>query len=117
MSKNDVSLLVLTEPTIKRKICHAMIDDKSNQSMATPLICDFFKDNCTQESTYLLFTCSRTGRKMKNVSIESYDDSHSFRLPDVLECDPIPDVRNEIPPPTLLLITLTCVALNHSSHH
>lgn len=80
-----------------------MIDDQSNQSLATPLICDFFKNNCTQESTYLLSTCfgqtRRTGRKMKNVSIESYDGSHSFRLPDVLECDKIPDVRNEIPTP------------------
>lgn len=97
-----VRLYSQSQPS-KEKICYAMIDDQSNQSLATPLICDFFKDNCTQESTYLLSTCSgqtrRTGRKMKNVSIESYDGSHSFRLPDVLECDQIPDVRNEIPTP------------------
>lgn len=52
---------------------------------------------------YLLSTCSgqtrRTGRKLRNVNIESIDGSRSFHLPPVLECDQIPDVRNEIPTP------------------
>lgn len=87
----------------KETICYAMIDDQSNQSLATPSICDFFRENCTQESMYLLSTCSgqtrRTGRKLRNVNIESIDGSGSFHLPPVLECDQIPDVRNEIPTP------------------
>lgn len=87
----------------KKTSCYAMIDDQSNQSLATPSICDFFRENCTQESMYLLSTCSgqtrRTGRKLRNVNIESIDGSRSFHLPPVLECDQIPDVRNEIPTP------------------
>lgn len=43
----SVRLYSQSQPSIE-KICYAMIDDPSNQSLATPLICDYFKDNCTR---------------------------------------------------------------------
>lgn len=86
---------------------YAIIDEQSNRSLAKS---EFFtKLNIhSQEYDYLLSSCSGTesasGRKADNcIVVESLDGVDKFELPSVIECNNIPNMRNEIPVPEVAL--------------
>ena len=79
-----------------------VIDDQSNCSLAKPKLFDLLKlEGATTSCT--LRTCSGTsqvtGRRARNLIIESLDNAYSYALPVLTECDAIPDSREEIPSP------------------
>ena len=87
---------------------YAILDEQSNRSLAKPEL--FSKLHIKSELfEYTLKTCSDTvvksGRRAQNCVVESLDGSVSYRLPTLIECSQIPNIRDEIPSP--------CVAMHH----
>ncbi|XP_073714092.1 uncharacterized protein [Misgurnus anguillicaudatus] len=89
---------------------YAILDEQSNRSLART---EFFEDFQIKGSSfpYSLKTCAglkeTTGRRASGYIVESLDKSVSLRLPTLLECNQIPNVRSEIP---------TSDAAHHFSH-
>lgn len=85
---------------------HAIIDDQSNQSLATH---EFFGllNIDGPEVKYTLTTCSgrmvTAGRRAKDLIIRSIHDGTEYELPILIECDYIPHNRNEIPSPETVM--------------
>lgn len=79
-------------------------DEQSNCSLAKRDFFDRFSINKPVEP-YTLKTCSGvmevTGRRASNFVMESIDGKKVFSLPTLIECDMIPDDRNEIPSPAV----------------
>lgn len=79
-----------------------MLDDQSNITLASSRMFDLLGIN-GQETEYILTSCSgkiRTaGRKVNNLIIESLDQNVQLNLPTVIECNNLPENRNEIPTP------------------
>lgn len=92
------------------KRIYAIIDEQSNRSLARSEFFDMFNVQGTC-ALYTLKTCAgvveATGRRAHGFIIESADDEVSFPLPTLIECNSMPDNRNEIP---------TAVAALHHSH-
>ena len=82
-----------------------MIDDQSSHTLAVSHFFDSFNEN-GPETTYSLESCSglfnASGRACSGYIIESLDSSTTFHLPTVLECDDIPQNRDEIPSPDIM---------------
>ncbi|XP_052218042.1 uncharacterized protein LOC127835646 [Dreissena polymorpha] len=81
---------------------YAIIDDQSNRTLANSTFFD--KLACQSEVVqYNLKSCggARTshGRVARDCVIESWDGAYKFDFPSVLECDEVPNVREEIPRP------------------
>ncbi|XP_052078873.1 uncharacterized protein LOC127716663 [Mytilus californianus] len=78
---------------------YAIIDDQSNRSLAAP---EFFSLFNVQEETkdYMLSTCSgskvTSGKRGNGFVVKSVQDNTRFNLPELIECDNIPNNRNEI---------------------
>lgn len=96
---------VTVYPTGKREEArkmYAVIDEQSNKSLAKS---EFFRlFNITASSDpYTLKTCSGVttamGRRATNFMTESQDGRIQLPLPNLTECDMIPDDRKEIPSP------------------
>ena len=70
--------------------------------MAKSEFFDHFNEN-TQEIEYVLSSCSghvtTTGRQASGYIIESLDGSTKLSLPTLIECNQIPNIREEIPTP------------------
>ena len=84
---------------------YAIIDDQSNCSLGTSRLFELL--NLGGDSTqYTLRTCSGTtqakGRRAMDLVIESVDGSKHHNLPPIIECDAIPNNRDEIPTPESL---------------
>ncbi|XP_062584179.1 uncharacterized protein LOC134245966 [Saccostrea cucullata] len=83
----------------ERKV-YCLIDDQSNRSLASPSFFDAFNIR-GQETEYVLSTCTgrsvTSGRKASGYVVRSLDGSCTLTLPSLIECDEIPDNRNEIP--------------------
>lgn len=83
---------------------YAVLDDQSNRSLARP---EFFNHFGLFEkaSPYTLKTCSgvmeTAGRRATDFVVESYDGKIKVKLPTLIECEMIPDDRDEIPTPEL----------------
>lgn len=84
----------------KGKKIYAMLDDQSNKSLARTKFFDMLKIN-SPTLPYTLRTCSgmgeTAGRRATGYVIESADGAIKFSLPTLLECNLIPDNRDEIP--------------------
>ena len=81
---------------------YAVIDDQSNRSLVSPKFFDLF--NVQADSTvYTLSSCggtiTTTGRKASGFMVESFDGSCTLDLPTLIECENVPNVREEIPTP------------------
>ena len=81
---------------------YAIIDDQSNCSLGTSRLFELL--NLGGDSTqYTLRTCSgmtqAKGRRAMDLVIESVDGSKHHNLPPIIECDAIPNNRDEIPIP------------------
>ena len=79
---------------------YVIIDDQSNCSLGTPRLFELLnlRGDATQ---YTLRTCSGTtqakGRKAIDLVLESVDGSKHHNLPPIVDCDAIPNNRDEIP--------------------
>ncbi|XP_061886479.1 uncharacterized protein LOC133637538 [Entelurus aequoreus] len=81
---------------------YAMLDDQSNLSLARSEFFDMFKVN-SLAAPYTLQTCSgvglTAGRRASGYVIESIDGATAIQLPMLIECNMIPNKREEIPTP------------------
>ncbi|XP_062594609.1 uncharacterized protein LOC134256031 [Saccostrea cucullata] len=81
---------------------YVLIDDQSNRSLARSEFFDYFNENA-HEIEYVLSSCSgyisTTGRQTSGYIIESLDGSTRLSLPTLIECNQIPNMREEIPTP------------------
>ncbi|XP_050419539.1 uncharacterized protein LOC126832715 [Patella vulgata] len=81
---------------------YVMIDDQSNRTLGSPRLFDLLAVKC-EETEYVLTSCSgkvRTaGRKINGIVLESLDQTVQLDLPTIIECNQMPDNRNEIPTP------------------
>ncbi|KAK7945831.1 hypothetical protein WMY93_001559 [Mugilogobius chulae] len=94
----------------KKLKAYALLDDQSNRSLARSTVFDTF--GITKNSfPYKLRTCAgleeATGRRAYNFVVESADCKSRLELQTLIECDMLPDNRNEIP---------TAEAARHHSH-
>ena len=85
---------------------YAIIDNQSNRSLASP---DFFRIfNITDRpESYSLSTCAgqivTSGRRAKGFIAQSVHGDIKLELPELLECDHIPNDREEIPTPEVTM--------------
>ena len=97
------NIYVETNPGKKIR-AYVVIDDQSNCSLAKPKLFEQL-DIDGDATSYTLKTCAGKskleGRCAKNLVIESLDGRRTHKLPSVIECDAIPDGREEIPTPTV----------------
>lgn len=79
---------------------YILINDQSNRLIARSEFFDYFGEN-TQEIEYMLSSCpghiSTIGRQTSWYVIESLDGGTSLPLPTLIECNRIPNMREEIP--------------------
>lgn len=84
------------------KRMYAIIDDQSNLSLAKTEFFDMFNIQGTVEP-YTLKTCAgikeTSGRRACGYTVESAEGKLNFPLPVLIECNAIPNNREEIPTP------------------
>lgn len=84
----------------KSKRIYAMLDDQSNVSLARSEFFEMFQVHSTA-APYTLQTCSgiglTAGRRASGYVIESIDGALAIPLPTLIECNMIPNKREEIP--------------------
>ncbi|XP_028328031.1 uncharacterized protein LOC114478897 isoform X2 [Gouania willdenowi] len=96
-----VNVYPRTSPEKKRRM-YVMLDDQSNSSLARSAFFDMFN---VQGGIlpYTMRTCAgisdTRGRRANDFVIENVNGKVSMLLPTLMECDQIPDNRNEIPTP------------------
>lgn len=85
---------------------YAMLDDQSNRSPARSTFFDLFNIN-SKASPYSLKTCAGliecSGRKANGYQIEASNGGINLALQTLIECDEIPNNRDEIPTPEAAL--------------
>lgn len=84
---------------------YAIIDEQSNRSLASSEFFNSFDIQATPVN-YTLSTCSgkvlTSGQQGNDFIISSVNDEVQFNLPPLIECDNIPDNRDEIPTPDVV---------------
>lgn len=89
---------------------YAIIDDQSNKSLVSPGFFQHFSD-VDGYTAYTLSSCmgriDTFGRRATGFMIESFDGSCTLDLPTLIECDQVPNSKDEIP---------TCDVANHYPH-
>ena len=83
---------------------YAIVDQQSNASMITPNLADLLEVDTPNEK-YLLSTCSsaretKYGRRVSDLMVKSLNGTVA-KLPKLIECDHIPQEKNEIPTPSM----------------
>lgn len=95
------NIYVSGHPETKVK-SYVVIDDQSNSSLAKSELFDHLNIH-GQTTTYSLKTCSGVsqirGRCSKDLVVESLDGSKRHQLSNAVECNTIPDSKEEIPTP------------------
>ncbi|XP_063404237.1 uncharacterized protein LOC134687709 [Mytilus trossulus] len=85
---------------------YSLIDDQSNKSLATSNFFYLFSDN-GPETEYVLSSCAgkftTSGRLARDYVIEALDGSCAFDLPTIIECNDIPNNRQEIASPNVAI--------------
>ncbi len=85
---------------------YAMLDDQSNVSLAHSELFDRFGIN-GKKIPYTITSCSgksgSTGRRSNELYVESMDGTSKFDVRNLIECNEIPDLREEIPTPEVAL--------------
>nr|XP_022331795.1 uncharacterized protein LOC111129629 [Crassostrea virginica] len=81
---------------------YAIVDEQSNRTLARSEFFDLF-DVQNESQPYTLFSCSGrstcSGRRAHDFVIEATDGSYQLNIPTIIECDDIPNNRQEIPTP------------------
>ncbi|XP_052089785.1 uncharacterized protein LOC127726448 [Mytilus californianus] len=82
------------------KTVYCVIDDQSNRTLATSDFFNFFRENDT-ETEYVLASCAgrfvTSGRRASGYVLASLDGSFCLNVPEIIECNDIPNNREEIP--------------------
>ncbi|XP_076084371.1 uncharacterized protein LOC143055113, partial [Mytilus galloprovincialis] len=85
---------------------YAIIDDQSNRSLASPEFFNLF-DVKDKPENYTLSTCSgkvvTSGKRGRGFVMESINGNDNFDLPVLIECDHVPNNRDEIPTPEVTM--------------
>lgn len=83
-----------------RLTLYAIIDDQSNKSLVSPAFFQHFSD-VDGYTAYTLSSCmgriDTYGRRATGFVIESFDGTRTLDLPTLIECDQVPDSKDEIP--------------------
>ncbi|XP_062594010.1 uncharacterized protein LOC134255492 [Saccostrea cucullata] len=86
----------------KAVLTYAIVDEQSNRSLARSAFFDLFAIS-GPEIPYSLSSCNGNttefGRRCSDFTIESFDSGCKMDLPMLIECDQIPNIRDEIPSP------------------
>ncbi|XP_061190337.1 uncharacterized protein LOC133198227 [Saccostrea echinata] len=86
----------------KAVLIYAIVDEQSNRSLARSAFFDLFAIS-GPEIPYSVSSCNGNttefGRRCSDFTIESFDSSFKMDLPMLIECDQIPNIRDEIPSP------------------
>ncbi|XP_055998870.1 uncharacterized protein LOC130047575 [Ostrea edulis] len=81
---------------------YAIIDDQSNRSLAKSKLFDDLQVK-SRLVDYILTSCAGSvptkGRRATGLVVQSLDGSTNLKLPTLIECNNIPNVRSEIPTP------------------
>ena len=84
--------------------CYAILDDQSNCTLAKSKFFDIF-DEQGPEFPYRLACCAgisnTSGRTTGGYTVMSWDGSKDIVIPLIVECDDIPNLREEIPTPAV----------------
>ncbi|KAK3093009.1 hypothetical protein FSP39_009964 [Pinctada imbricata] len=84
----------------KVMLSYATVDDQSNQTLATSSLFDYFNVR-TPDVRYTLVSCSGSvsaaGRMDEGFIVQSLDGTCEFAIPRLVECNELPNNRNEIP--------------------
>ena len=87
-------------------VTYAILDDQSNRSLAKSEIFDKM-GLPSKEIEYSLSSCGGvkvlSGKITDTCVIESLDSRYQYTIPSLLECDQIPNIREEIPTPEVAL--------------
>ena len=79
--------------------CYVIVDEQSNRSLVKPKLFSLLQID-SQEQMYTLSSCLEvqtvSGRRANNCILESLDGSVRYQLPSLIECNNIPDNRDEI---------------------
>ncbi|CAC5377281.1 unnamed protein product [Mytilus coruscus] len=82
------------------KTVYCVIDDQSNRTLATSDFFNFFGKNDT-ETEYVLASCAgrfvTSGRRASGYVLASLDGSSWLNVPEIIECNDIPNNGEEIP--------------------
>lgn len=85
---------------------YAILDEQSNRSLVRTEFFEMFNDHGSS-SPYSLRTCAglkeTMGRRATGYVVESLDGETHISLPSLIECNDIPDDRDEIPTPSAAL--------------
>ncbi|XP_057696128.1 uncharacterized protein LOC130918450 isoform X1 [Corythoichthys intestinalis] len=85
---------------------YVIMDEQSNRSLVRSKFFEIFNDQ-SPSAPYSLKTCAgvkeTAGRRASGYIIESLDGTVNIPLPSLIECDDIPNNRNEIPTPNMAL--------------
>ncbi|KAK3107001.1 hypothetical protein FSP39_004706 [Pinctada imbricata] len=83
---------------------YALVDDQSNRSLGKSELFDILGIH-SERRNFALKTCSgensMESRVAKNLVVSSLDGNTVLKLPAIVECDAIPDNREEIPTPEI----------------
>ncbi|XP_069109740.1 uncharacterized protein [Argopecten irradians] len=84
---------------------YAIIDDQSNRTLCKPGFFNIMDVSGETVEQYTLVSCAgdlpTQGRRAHGFSVSSLNGQFTLPLPDILECDPIPNNRTEIPTPEI----------------
>ena len=85
---------------------YAILDEQSNRSLVRSQFFEVFSDE-SPSAPYTLRTCAgvkeSTGRRASGYEVESLDGTFCASLPSLIECNDIPNNREEIPTPEVAL--------------
>ena len=85
---------------------YAIMDEQSNRSLVRSQFFDMFNDQ-SPSAPYTLRTCAgvkqSAGRRASGYEVESLDGTVCVPLPSLIECNDIPNNREEIPTPEVAL--------------
>ncbi|XP_062600197.1 uncharacterized protein LOC134261817 [Saccostrea cucullata] len=91
-----------TDRPSEKKTIYAIVDDQSSRTLARSQFFNMFDMN-TDSVTYTLSSCNGsvtlTGRCASNFTLEPVLEGNRIHLQSVIECDDIPNCREEIPTP------------------
>ena len=83
---------------------YAIIDEQSNKSFARSELLEYFQDK-SESIEYTLSSCSgkvsKTGKRAQGFVIGSLDGSCKLDCPPLLECNAIPDTKQEVATPSV----------------
>ena len=83
---------------------YAIVDDQSNRSLARSEFFDHFREN-SGETEYVLSSCAgkvtKSGRTATGYVLEPIDGGEGIQCPSLIECNEIPNNKEEIPTPAV----------------